>query len=568
MSRSEIGGLVLFLLFALGLRLWGVEQGYPEMYGHVDEVGVAASIWNFFRAETLLPTEFTYPALYSYLTAISLYLGVLFGWGPQQDNAIDTLVLVSYLDPARAALVGRILSALLGTATVYFTFVLGRSSYDRAVGWLAALFMALAIVPVQQAHYALPDITMAFFAILTFYGAWRIFELGNWSSYLFAGMAAGWVIASKYNGAFAALAIPTAHLMRTGLSWHALFSGRLWSAVVAAFAALFIGSPYLFLTPEKYWRLAQYQFSSLSFTMHQTQPWWWIPRDIVLLEWGLGGLMLAGVAGAIWRREKLDYILLAVWIPSFIYIGSWTRESLHYLLYCYPLLAIGAALLVREGGRRLVGRRPLIWAFVAILVVPNLYRASAVGIEMSRPDVRREAASWIETHIEDGAKIATTWLPYGPRLAWVQSRRSIVNLYRDRPAVKATLAEHWSRRPAYGLVNLEIWLKQPVVPEVYRAHIDIEDPETRRIFSRGWFSLRQLKERGVQYLVLPEAAYGRYLYLDPPPGGLSAAHYHFVKNSSYFADLIDPQNPATELVARFESSSNERGSPISIYRLR
>jgi hypothetical protein len=106
------------------------------------------------------------------------------------------------------------------------------------------------------------------------------------------------------------------------------------------------------------------------------------------------------------------------------------------------------------------------------------------------------------------------------------------------------------------------------VPEVYRAHIDIEDPETRRIFSRGWFSLRQLKERGVQYLVLPEAAYGRYLYLDPPPGGLSAAHYHFVKNSSYFADLIDPQNPATELVARFESSSNERGSPISIYRLR
>lgn len=40
-------------------------QGYPEFCCHVDEVGVAASIWNFFRAATLLPTEFTYPAFYS-----------------------------------------------------------------------------------------------------------------------------------------------------------------------------------------------------------------------------------------------------------------------------------------------------------------------------------------------------------------------------------------------------------------------------------------------------------------------------------------------------------------------
>lgn len=45
----------------LALRLWGISQGYPEFYGHVDEIGVAASIWNFFRAGTLLPTEFTIP---------------------------------------------------------------------------------------------------------------------------------------------------------------------------------------------------------------------------------------------------------------------------------------------------------------------------------------------------------------------------------------------------------------------------------------------------------------------------------------------------------------------------
>jgi hypothetical protein len=61
--------LVACLATALGLRIWGMGQGYPDFYGHVDEIGVAASIWNFFREGTLRPTEFTYPAFYSYLVA-------------------------------------------------------------------------------------------------------------------------------------------------------------------------------------------------------------------------------------------------------------------------------------------------------------------------------------------------------------------------------------------------------------------------------------------------------------------------------------------------------------------
>ena len=75
-------GLLALLAGGLILRLWGLEQGYPDFYGHVDEVGVAASIWNFFRAATLLPTEFTYPALYSYLVAACLWLAHALGWGP------------------------------------------------------------------------------------------------------------------------------------------------------------------------------------------------------------------------------------------------------------------------------------------------------------------------------------------------------------------------------------------------------------------------------------------------------------------------------------------------------
>ena len=45
MRRLGLAGLFLVALF---LRLWGFEQGYPDFYGHVDEIGVDASVWNLF----------------------------------------------------------------------------------------------------------------------------------------------------------------------------------------------------------------------------------------------------------------------------------------------------------------------------------------------------------------------------------------------------------------------------------------------------------------------------------------------------------------------------------------
>jgi len=109
MRRVGLGGL---FIVALLMRLWGIEQGYPDFYGHVDEIGVAASVWNYFRAWTLLPTEFTYPALYSYTVAVGLWVAHVWGWGPKLDAVAETLTLVSYLDPARSALVGRAISAI------------------------------------------------------------------------------------------------------------------------------------------------------------------------------------------------------------------------------------------------------------------------------------------------------------------------------------------------------------------------------------------------------------------------------------------------------------------------
>ncbi len=567
MSHREKGCLYGLLGLALFFRLWGIEQGYPAMYGHVDEVGVAASIWNFFRAETLLPTEFTYPAFFSYLTAAALYLSVLLGWGPHIGSTFDSLVLISYLDPARAALVGRLLSAVLGTATVYMTFLLGRRVGGAKVGLAAALLLAWARVPVQQAHQALPDTTMAFVATCLFYAAWRIVEDASWRAYIGAGLAAGCVVATKYNGAFSALAIPAAHMLHANWRGSALWSWKLPAAVAVSFIALFACSPYLLLAADAYWGIAQYQVSSLDFSLRESQPWWWIVRSLIAVEWGVGCWFVAALLWGLWRRDKFEVLVLAAFVPSFVYIGSWTRESLHYLLHFYPVFAILAVRFGQAISSELGLSRRWIAVVMGAIVLPNVYAVSAANVNMTRPDVRLQAAQWIEAHVENGTRLATTWLPYAPRLELVSMRNQLIQSYARQPKVLEALQEQWRGKPAYDWVNLEIWLKEPVVPEVYRPHVDLTDQETRRVFSRGWFSPRQLKERGVSYIVLPDAVYGRYMEGSPPQGELSAAHYHFVKNRAYFSGLIDPESGLTELVARFKVQEGERGSGVSIYRL-
>ena len=565
-----LGGL---LSVALALRLWGIEQGYPEFYGHVDEVGVAASIWNFFRASTLLPTEFTYPAFYSYLVASLLWCAHWLGLGPQAGTALEALALLSYADPAWVALVGRALSAILSALTLFVLFCLGAEVGNRRTGVLAVLLAAFAILPVQQAHYALPDSTMAFLAALCFYFSWKVYTRGLWKHYLLAGGMAGLVLATKYNGACTALAIVAAHVLhhreRHSAPGQYVLSRRFWACVLVAFAALFTGSPYLFLAHEKYLALISYQVSSLDFALKETHPWWWIIAGLVRVEYGVGIFMIAGVLWALRQRGAWDFIFLAAWVPSFLYIGTWTRESLHYLLHFYPVLALGAARVVDD----LIERAPAlashpwrIWVLVCCSVLPNFYSVIRADGELAKPDTRSLAATWIEANIPEGNKVAMTWLPYCPRLVLYPARHNLRQYYRARPELLQYLERSWRDRPAYHLVNLEIWLKKPVVPEAYRNTVDLSDPETNRVFRRGWRSLRQLRQLGVQYIVLPGAAYGRYLQMEPPPQG-TAAHYHYLKNSTYFKNITAPENPETELLVRFASGSRVRGGTVEVYRL-
>src|SRR5262249_29976640 len=98
---------------------------------------------------------------------------------PAEARFPKLTLLQQLLNPGRLNLtdyyqihkVGRVLSMLFDLGSVLMVFLIGRRLYGRRVGLLAALLLALAVLPIQLAHFFTVDSATAFFTLLTVYWA-------------------------------------------------------------------------------------------------------------------------------------------------------------------------------------------------------------------------------------------------------------------------------------------------------------------------------------------------------------------------------------------------------------
>jgi YYY domain-containing protein len=133
--------------------------------------------------------------------------------------------------------VGRFLSGLVDLVSVLFTFLIGRRLYNIWAGLLAALLLALAVMPIQQSHFFTMDNWAAAFTTVALYAAVRAASLGDdeprwrlrwWGLF---GIALGLAAASRVNIAPLAVVINISAviwLARRGHTWRTL--QRSWSA--------------------------------------------------------------------------------------------------------------------------------------------------------------------------------------------------------------------------------------------------------------------------------------------------------------------------------------------------
>ena len=103
--------------------------------------------------------------------------------------------------------------ALIGTLAVGLTFVAARRFFDRRVGLVAALLMAVAFLPVFYSHVALNNVPATAAALGSLIGTAGILRRGATRDYVLAGAFVGVAAATKYLDGIVVVPMLTATLL-------------------------------------------------------------------------------------------------------------------------------------------------------------------------------------------------------------------------------------------------------------------------------------------------------------------------------------------------------------------
>jgi hypothetical protein len=486
-DRSAPLTLALILTLALGLRLGGVRYGLPY-FAHPDEsilVPLAVQV----LTGDLNPHFFNWPTLYMYvLSGVYAVYGVVL-------QATDGLSAAAAFvrDPARFYLIGRVITAVLGTATVGLTYLLGARLSGRAVGLAASFFLAVSLQHVVDSHFATTDVPVTGAIVLALLATLSYWERGGTREAGAAGLLGGLAASAKYNGGLVGAAFVAAHLVRwrAGRDRHdtALVGPALAAWLLGAGVGFLAGTPFAALAPREFARgvIGEVRAIGAAQFGNEAAPPALLFHLLHALPQAVGTplLLAAGVGLAVWlRRPRPEHaVVLAFPLPYLAIIGTWGSRFERYAVPLLPfvclLAAVGLAALTRRRGRRVV---PILAAAAVLIASPVLARVLYYEMLLRRPDSREVAGQWIESNIPAGSSVAME--RYSPPTPWGDH----------------TLGSRPMLSPPQGLAE-----RLPRMASAARP------PARLRILPLDAYDVGVLRHRGIDYVVLSSFVYQRHM---------------------------------------------------------
>jgi 4-amino-4-deoxy-L-arabinose transferase-like glycosyltransferase len=430
---SKHGLLFVILLIALVLRLWGISFGLPYRY-HPDEPQHVVDAARMLSEQRLEPAIFNNPPFYKYVLMAGNLFFVAWSLLSGAYSSISELTTAIQQDPSPLYLLGRVISALAGTLTVLVVYFLGSTAYSRRVGLLAALFLAVAYLPVRDSHYAVNDALLTLLVTLSLLASMLIEREGHLKWYIMAAVAAGLAFATKYTAIFVIVPLTIGHFLTVATCLRkpeSLKAGKLVGAYCMVGVAAVAGSPYFLLKPDKVFDdifRSIYSYGASGFEGWQIDSVSGYLFYLKSLSWGMGYpllvLSILGVGYAVVRHRPLDLLLVSFPVLLYIFMGRQEMYFARFILPVIPVLLTFAALVVVDGVNKLLqksGRSNMgewVIAVVALLAIlqPAVYSMRHNHL-LTLEDTRTLSKQWIEANIPEGSKIAVDWPYHGPPLA-------------------------------------------------------------------------------------------------------------------------------------------------------
>jgi Dolichyl-phosphate-mannose-protein mannosyltransferase len=398
------------LLLALVLRLWGIKYGLPFAYQIDEERVYVRKAVRMLDAGSLNPHYMHNPPLLTYL--LEAIFAVRHG-GAEAHRLIGDVP-----DREGLFLTARIVVALIGTLAVGLTFVAARRFFDRRVGLVAALLMAVAFLPVFYSHVALNNVPATAAALGSLIGTAGILRRGATRDYVIAGAFAGVAAATKYLDGIVLVPMLTAALLAPRGPGALSVRRALGVGLGAALVAFVICNPFALIKPGHFVGSLGVQGDVVEQHKFGQDPDGGLGFYLETFTWGLGWVpVLAAIGGAVLlaRQDRRRALVLIPIIPVFIiYMGLQTRYFGRWLLPAFPIVCMLAAYGAVRGADLVAARmrRPQIAiALTAVAAAALTAQGFVHSVHndrlLSRPHTLNIARSWMLEHVPRDAKVIT-----------------------------------------------------------------------------------------------------------------------------------------------------------------
>jgi 4-amino-4-deoxy-L-arabinose transferase-like glycosyltransferase len=427
------GALTLITLAGAALRFYNLQWGAPYYHFHIDEhfvFGGADMLARNPHEAAMSPKFFMYSPLPMYLLIVVRWL---------YQAVAGPLNLTVPHDEVIFMILGRAISATLGTATIPLAYLIARRISGPVAGLLAATLTAFGVLHLRESHFFTVDIPLTFFSTLTLCLVLRAMDRMS-STPAFArrddlavGLAFGAAVLCKYTAVFLAPVIGLAYLLspdglgRTPAIW---LRRGLRACVVGliGLAVFLLANPLVVMYYAKFRQdIADWVTAPLTgvwkpiwtaqFTDIGSPHLFWFTN---ILWWGVGpAFEILGVAGVIWlfwRRNRYAAVAGAYVIAYFVVAGQTVTPFARYGVPLVPALAIAAGVFGADVMTRERWKWPALAAVGVTIVTTALYAAAYMHIFASE-DSRLAASRFVVNRVPQGSHVlvepSQNMVPFG-----------------------------------------------------------------------------------------------------------------------------------------------------------
>ena len=290
---------------------------------------------------------------------------------------------------------------------------------DARAALAAAFLLAVAVLHVRDSHFAMTDVLMTLFVMLSLARLVAAFDTASEAhssdapalrGFAAAGLLAGLATSTKYNAAAVVVSMMVAQLLLLARSSRTAWSLRAWTPLIvftaAAVAGFVVGTPYSVLDAPAFLADFRYDLTHLSEPHGIDVGPGWYAHLTRSLPYGCGVLTfaaaIAGIGVALRRAPRRALVLVAFVFAFLGVLGTGRTVFFRYVMPLVPVACVFAGITAAGLGDVFSRRRGAVAGaglptLIAVLVIgaPSLVSSAWMDVLLARTDSRIVAGQWL-----------------------------------------------------------------------------------------------------------------------------------------------------------------------------